>query len=77
MEDFERERFDVESSQSMTESVRTARIEAGATRMIEIISAIGTGIVVLFGCLQVFAGVLTPGDVLVFAEEYCLRLNRS
>jgi ATP-binding cassette subfamily B protein/subfamily B ATP-binding cassette protein MsbA len=68
MEDFERERFDVESSQSMTESVRTARIEAGATRMIEIISAIGTGIVVLFGCLQVFAGVLTPGDVLVFSS---------
>lgn len=67
MEDYERERFDVESSQSMTESVRTARIEAGATRMIEIISAIGTGIVVLFGCMQVFAGVLTPGDVLVFS----------
>ncbi|AMK79404.1 MULTISPECIES: ABC transporter ATP-binding protein [Methylomonas] len=68
MEDYERERFDAESSQSMTESVRTARIEAGATRMIEIISAIGTGIVVLFGCLQVFAGVLTPGDVLVFSS---------
>lgn len=68
MEDYERERFDVESSQSMTESVRTARIEAGATRMIEIISAVGTGIVVLFGCLQVFAGVLTPGDVLVFSS---------
>ncbi|WP_445369653.1 ABC transporter ATP-binding protein [Methylomonas sp. BW4-1] len=68
MEDVERERFDVESSQSMTESVRTARIEAGATRMIEIISAIGTGIVVLFGCLQVFDGVLTPGDVLVFSS---------
>ncbi|MCQ8118595.1 ABC transporter ATP-binding protein [Methylomonas rosea] len=68
MEDYERERFDAESSQSMTESVRTARIEAGATRMIEIISAIGTGIVVLFGCLQVFVGVLTPGDVLVFSS---------
>ncbi|MEQ1529131.1 MAG: ABC transporter ATP-binding protein [Methylococcales bacterium] len=67
MEDFERERFAVESGQSMAESIRTARIEAGATRMIEIISAIGAGVVVLFGCMQVFAGVLTPGDVLVFS----------
>lgn len=66
-EDYERERFDAESTQSMAESIRTARIEAGATRMIEIISAVGTGIVVLFGCLQVFDGVLTPGDVLVFS----------
>lgn len=68
MEDYERERFDAESTQSMTESIRTARMEAGATRMIEIISAIGTGIVVLFGCMEVFAGVLTPGDVLVFSS---------
>lgn len=67
MEEFERERFNVESSQSMQESIRTARIEAAATRMIEIISAIGTGVVILFGCMQVFAGVLTPGDVLVFS----------
>lgn len=67
MEDYERERFDSESSQSMAESIRTARIEAAATRMIEIISAVGTGIVILFGCLQVFAGALTPGDVLVFS----------
>lgn len=66
-EDYERERFDAESTQSMAESIRTARIEAGATRMIEIISAVGTGVVVLFGCLQVFDGVLTPGDVLVFS----------
>lgn len=66
-EDQERERFDAESTQSMCESIRTARMEAGATRVIEVISAIGTGIVVLFGCMQVFAGVLTPGDVLVFS----------
>jgi ATP-binding cassette subfamily B protein/subfamily B ATP-binding cassette protein MsbA len=67
MEEYERERFDDESTQSMSESIRTARMEAGATRMIEIISAVGTGIVVLFGSLQVFAGALTPGDVLVFS----------
>lgn len=67
-EDYERERFDADSSKSMKESIRTSRMEAGATRLVEIISAFGTAIVVLFGCLQAMAGKMTPGDVLVFAS---------
>ena len=67
MEEYERDRFDTESTQSMSQGIQTARIEAAATRSIEIISAVGTGIVILFGCEQVFAGILTPGDVLVFS----------
>lgn len=66
-EDYERERFEVDSSRSMKESIRTSRMEAAATRLVEIISASGTAIVVLFGCLQAIAGKMTPGDVLVFA----------
>ena len=67
-EDFERERFEEDSSRSMRESIRTARMEAAATRLVEIISAFGTAIVVLFGCMQALAGKMTPGDVLVFSS---------
>ncbi len=67
-EDYERERFDVDSSRSMKESIRTSRMEAAATRLVEIISAFGTAIVVMFGCLQAIDGKMTPGDVLVFAS---------
>jgi ABC-type multidrug transport system fused ATPase/permease subunit len=68
MEEYERERFDADSSRSMTQSIRISRMEAAATRFVEIISAFGTAIVVLFGCLQVIAVKMTPGDVLIFAS---------
>jgi ATP-binding cassette, subfamily B, bacterial len=67
-EEYERERFEVDSSRSMKESIRTSRMEAAATRLVEIISAFGTAVVVLFGCTQVISGKMTPGDVLVFAS---------
>ncbi|ESS67578.1 ABC-type multidrug transport system, ATPase and permease component [Methyloglobulus morosus KoM1] len=67
-EDFEHERFEADSSRSMKESIRTSRMEAAATRLVEIISAFGTAIVVLFGCIQAVAGKMTPGDVLIFAS---------
>jgi ATP-binding cassette, subfamily B, bacterial len=68
MEEYERERFEADSSESMKNSIRTSRMEAAATRMVEIISAVGSAIVILFGSLQVLAGTMTPGDVLVFAS---------
>lgn len=68
MEGYERERFDADSSRSMKESIRISRMEAAATRFVEIISAFGTAIVVLFGCMQTIAGKMTPGDVLIFAS---------
>ena len=68
MEQYESDRFNIDSAQSMKEGVRTARMAAAATRSVEIISAVGTGTVILFGCLQVFAGAMTPGDILVFAS---------
>ena len=67
-EDFERERFDADSSRSMKENIRVSRMEAAATRLVEIISSVGTATVVLFGCLQAIAGKMTPGDVLIFAS---------
>jgi ABC-type multidrug transport system fused ATPase/permease subunit len=68
MEDYERERFESDSTRSMRDGIRISRMEAAATRLVEIISAFGTAIVVMFGCMQVIAGKMTPGDVLIFAS---------
>jgi ATP-binding cassette subfamily B protein/subfamily B ATP-binding cassette protein MsbA len=65
-ERYEQERFESESSQSLEESIRTARMEAAASRAVEIISAVGLWAVVLFGALQVIAGRMLPGEVLIF-----------
>lgn len=68
MEKFEQERFDCDSSRSMRDSIRISRMEAAAARLVEIFSAAGMSVVVFLGCLQVIAGRMTPGDVLVFAS---------
>ncbi len=65
-EEYERERFDTESTQTLEEGVRTSRMTAAATRLTEIVSAFGIWAVVMFGGFQVLDGKLTPGAVLVF-----------
>lgn len=65
-EKHEEERFEVESGEYLRESIRNARIEAVATRSVTIIGALGTAAVVLYGALQVLAGRISPGDLLVF-----------
>ena len=63
----EQERFESESAEYLEESIRNARIEAIATRAVTVISAFGLASVVLYGSLQVLAGRMTPGDLLIFA----------
>ena len=65
-EEHEEERFEVESGAYLRESIRNARIEAVATRSVTIVSALGIAAVVLVGALQVLAGTISPGDLLVF-----------
>lgn len=65
-ENYEQQRFDTESSHNLSESVRTARMEAGSARAVEIINAAGIWAAVLFGALQVVNGGMTPGEVLIF-----------
>lgn len=65
-EKHEQERFEKESSHTLEEGVRTARMEAAASRSVEIISAAGLCAVVLFGALQVIGGRMLPGEVLIF-----------
>lgn len=67
-ERYEERRFRAESVQTLEESVRTARMEAAAARAVDIISAIGTWGVVLFGALEALEGKMTPGNVLIFAS---------
>jgi ATP-binding cassette subfamily B protein len=65
-EKHEQERFEMESSHTLEEGVRTARMEAAASRSVEIISAAGLCAVVLFGAMQVIEGRILPGEVLIF-----------
>lgn len=62
----EQERFDFESSHLLAEGVRSARLEAAASRAIELISAVGLCSVVLVGAMQVIAGRMLPGELLIF-----------
>ncbi len=64
----ELERFEAESSEYLEESIRNARIEAVASRTVVVIGALGTAAVVLVGSLQVLAGRMTPGDLLLFTS---------
>lgn len=67
-EKYEEERFDTESSAYVQESIRNARIEAMAARAVEIISALGSSAVVLFGSWQVLKGQMTLGSVVIFTS---------
>lgn len=65
-EKLEQERFEREGASTLAEGIRTARMEAAATRSVELISSAGLCAVVLFGSLQVVRGRILPGDVLIF-----------
>ena len=65
-EKYEQERFETESNATLEESIKTARLEAAASRTVEIISSFGLCAVVFFGAVKVLDGQLTPGDVLIF-----------
>jgi ABC-type multidrug transport system fused ATPase/permease subunit len=62
----EQERFESESADFLEESIRNARIEAVATRAVMVISALGLAAVIFYGSIQVLAGRITPGDLLIF-----------
>jgi ATP-binding cassette subfamily B protein len=66
-ENYEGQRFDAQSVETLHESIRTARMEAAAARGADIVSAIGMWAVILFGSLAALKGEMTPGNVYVFA----------
>ncbi|BDC52114.1 protein-tyrosine-phosphatase [Bryobacterales bacterium F-183] len=64
----ETERFQRQSETTLAESIRTARVEAAASRTVELINAAGVWAAVLFGGLLALRRDITPGDLLVFAS---------
>lgn len=65
-ERYEQEKFEAESSRTLDDSVRTARMEAAASRSTEIVSALGLSACVFFGGMHVLGGRMTLGDLVVF-----------
>ena len=65
-ERYETERFESESSETLNESIRTARLEAASSRAADIVNAVGTFAVLVFGSLQALRGHITPGSLQVF-----------
>lgn len=67
-ESYEEQRFTTQSAETLAESLRTARLEAAAAHGVDLVTAVGTSAVILFGALQTLNGQLTPGDIVVFAS---------
>jgi ATP-binding cassette, subfamily B, bacterial len=65
-EDYEHERFAVESAQSLEAGLKNARSAAAVSKAIGLFTALGTAGTVLVGALLALKGLLTPGDLLVF-----------
>jgi ATP-binding cassette subfamily B protein len=66
-ERYETERFVQQTGEHLAQSIDHARAEAVSARSVELIGAAATAVVVLFGSLEVLAGRMSPGTVLVFS----------
>lgn len=58
--------FAGDNARSLKEGVQAKRLAAGLERLVDVLVAAATAIVLWFGALQVLRGQLTPGDLVVF-----------
>jgi ATP-binding cassette subfamily B protein len=65
-ESYEQARFDMESAQSLEAGVRNARVAAGVSKAVGLVSALGMAGTVFFGALLALKGKVTPGELLIF-----------
>ncbi len=65
-EAYEDSRFRDMNRRNLRAGLKTVRLEAGLERSSEFLIALGTGLVLWVGTSRVLAGILTPGDLLVF-----------
>lgn len=65
-ENYEDSRFSDKESASLKAGIKSKRLEAHLSRLVEVVLAIGTCLVLWFGVHRVQAGILTPGDLLIF-----------
>jgi ATP-binding cassette, subfamily B, bacterial len=67
-EEQEKKRFAEESQESLDAALERVRVSKGFGRTVEVIIAIGTAVVVYLGARRVLAGIITPGDLIVFVS---------
>ncbi len=65
-EDQEIKRFAEESTESMDASLEKTKASKAFGRVVEVIIAIGTALVVYLGARRALAGYITPGDLIIF-----------
>lgn len=54
------------SARDLKANVKTTKLTANYTRTVELVSALGTCLVLWFGTRRVMAGTITPGELLIF-----------
>jgi len=67
-ESYESNRFNRENEITMEQSIHAARLEALTARTAEVVTAIGTALVILMGSIYALQKSISPGDVLVFVS---------
>lgn len=65
-EELEQQRFAEESTESLKATMGRMKVSKGFERTVQVITAVGTALVVYFGARRVLAGNVTPGDLIVF-----------
>src|SRR3954468_9762127 len=58
--------FASQNTASLKEGVKAKKLAAGLERKVDVLTAIGTAMVLLFGARQVRSGSLSPGELVVF-----------
>jgi ATP-binding cassette, subfamily B, bacterial len=67
-ERFELERVQERSERRMHLGIEASRLQANFNTLVGILSAVGTAAVLVLGVVRVAAGVITPGDLIVFVS---------
>lgn len=66
LEDRFADQFSQQNEKGFKEGVRGKRLAAGLERSVDVLVAISTGVAIGYGAFLVKAGVLTPGDLVIF-----------
>jgi ATP-binding cassette, subfamily B, bacterial len=65
-EAYEEERFSTQNTSSADAGVQSTRMAAQMDRLVQVLLAVGTCIVLWYGVIRVRSGAVSPGDLLVF-----------
>lgn len=67
-EEQEKKRFAEETGESLDATLEATRVSKGFGRLVEVITALGTAMVVYVGARRALAGYITPGSLIVFVS---------